>query len=31
MIGLFLILCLGAAITIMAGWLFVQILLWTEE
>jgi len=31
MIGLFLILCLGAAVTIVIGWIFVQILLWAEE
>ena len=31
MIGLFLILYLGAAITILVGWLCVQILLWAEE
>ena len=30
-IGLFLVLCLGAAIAIVVGWLFVQILLWAEE
>jgi len=30
-IGLFLILCLGAAISIVVGWLFVQILFWMEE
>ena len=29
-IGLFLILCLGAAVTIVVGWVFVQILLWAE-
>lgn len=31
MISLFLVLCLGAAVAIVVGWLFVQILLWTEE
>lgn len=30
-IGLFLILCLGAAISIAVGWIFIQILLWMEE
>jgi hypothetical protein len=30
-IGLLLVLCLGAAIAIVVGWLFVQILLWMEE
>ena len=30
-IGLFLVLCLGAAIAIVVGWLFVQIILWMEE
>jgi hypothetical protein len=30
-IGLFLVLCLGAAISILCGWLFVQILLWIQE
>ena len=28
MIGLFLVLCLGAAVTIVVAWLCVQILLW---
>jgi hypothetical protein len=31
MMSLFLVLCLGAAITIMVAWIFVQILLWAEE
>jgi hypothetical protein len=31
MIGLFLILCLGAAISIAVGWIFIQIILWMEE
>ena len=31
MIEIFLLLSLGGAITIVAGWLFVQILLWAEE
>jgi hypothetical protein len=31
MIGLFLILCLGAAIAILVVWLCVQILLWVQE
>lgn len=31
MIGLFLILSLGAAIAILVGWLCVQILLWIED
>jgi hypothetical protein len=30
-IGLFLILCLGAAVVIVVAWVFVQILLWIEE
>jgi len=30
-IGLFLVLCLGAAITILVAWIFVQILLWIQE
>jgi hypothetical protein len=30
-IGLFLILCLGAAIVVAVAWVFVQILLWLEE
>ena len=31
MIGLFLILCLGATITILVAWLFIKILLWIQE
>jgi hypothetical protein len=31
MMGLFLVLCLGAAVTILVAWLFVQILLWIQE
>jgi len=31
MISLFLVLCLGAAVAIVIGWLFVQILLWIQE
>jgi len=31
MMGLFLILCLGAAVTIVVGWVFVQIILWMQE
>jgi len=31
MIGLFLILCLGAAVTILVAWLFIKILLWIQE
>jgi len=31
MMGLFLILCLGAAIVVAVAWVFVQILLWMEE
>jgi hypothetical protein len=31
MIGLFLMLCLGAAVTIVVAWLCVQILLWIQE
>jgi hypothetical protein len=31
MMGLFLILCLGAAVTILVAWAFVQILLWIQE
>jgi hypothetical protein len=31
MIGLFLILCLGSAITIVVAWVFVQIILWMQE
>jgi hypothetical protein len=31
MIGLFLMLCLGAAVTIVVAWLCVQILLWVQE
>jgi len=30
-IGLFLILCLGAAVTIVVAWVFVQIILWMQE
>ena len=30
-IGLFLILCLGAAVVVAFAWVFVQILLWMEE
>jgi len=30
-IGLFLILCLGAAVVVAVAWVFVQILLWMEE
>ena len=30
-IGLFLILCLGAAVVVAIAWVFVQILLWIEE
>jgi len=31
MMGLFLVLCLGAAVVIVVAWIFVQILLWMEE
>jgi len=31
MIDLFLILCLGAAITIVVSWLFIKIMLWIQE
>jgi hypothetical protein len=31
MMGLFLVLCLGAAVVIVVAWLFVQILLWIQE
>jgi hypothetical protein len=31
MMGLFLILCLGAAVVVAVAWIFVQILLWMEE
>jgi len=31
MISLFLVLCLGAAVAIVVGCLFVQILLWIQE
>jgi len=31
MMGLFLILCLGAAVVVAIAWVFVQILLWMEE
>jgi hypothetical protein len=31
MMGLFLILCLGVAVTILVAWAFVQILLWIQE
>jgi hypothetical protein len=31
MMGLFLVLCLGAAVVIVVAWVFVQILLWMEE
>jgi len=31
MISLFLVLCLGAAVAIAVGWVFVQILLWIQE
>jgi hypothetical protein len=31
MMGLFLILCLGAAVVVAVAWVFVQILLWMEE
>lgn len=31
MIEIFLLLCLGGAISVFMIWLFVQILLWTEE
>jgi hypothetical protein len=30
-IGLLLILCLGAAVVVAVAWVFVQILLWMEE
>ena len=30
-IGLFLILCLSAAVVVAVAWVFVQILLWMEE
>lgn len=30
MMGLFLILCLGAAVVVAVAWVFVQILLWME-
>jgi hypothetical protein len=29
--GLFLILCLGAAVVVAVAWIFVQILLWMKE
>ena len=31
MMGLFLVLCLGAAVTIVVAWVFVQIILWMQE
>ena len=31
MIGILIVLSLGAAITIVVAWIFVQILLWAEE
>jgi hypothetical protein len=31
MMGLFLVLCLGAGVVIVVAWIFVQILLWMEE
>jgi hypothetical protein len=31
MIGILIVLSLGAAITILAGWIFIQILLWADE
>jgi hypothetical protein len=31
MIGLFLVLCLGAAVVVAVAWIFVQILLWIQE
>jgi len=31
MMGLFLVLCLGAGVVIVVAWVFVQILLWMEE
>jgi hypothetical protein len=31
MMGLFLILCLGAAVVVAIAWVFVQILLWMQE
>jgi len=30
-IGLLIILCLGAAVVVAVAWIFVQILLWMEE
>ena len=30
-IGLFLVLCLGAGVVVAVAWVFVQILLWMEE
>jgi hypothetical protein len=31
MMGLFLVLCLGASVVVAVAWVFVQILLWMEE
>jgi len=31
MMGLFLVLCLGAAVVVAVAWVFVQILLWMQE
>jgi len=31
MMGLFLVLCLGAAVVVAVAWVFVQILLWIQE
>jgi hypothetical protein len=31
MIGLLLILCLGAAVVVAVAWVFVQILIWMQD